>query len=72
MIIAYIDPGSGALLMQTIIAAVVGSSLYFRKKIAGLFRRGAETQQGQPGQAAANPSAGTKPQDTSDKNPAQG
>lgn len=44
MIIAYIDPGTGALLVQSLIAAVVGALVYFRQKVAGLFRwkRGAD------------------------------
>lgn len=30
---AYIDPGSGALVLQAIIAGVVGAAFYFRDKI---------------------------------------
>lgn len=37
--LAYIDPGSGAMLLQFIIAAVVGCVAYFRKAIFGLFRK---------------------------------
>ena len=28
---AYVDPGSGALIWQTLLAAVVGSAFYFRR-----------------------------------------
>jgi hypothetical protein len=38
MILAYIDPGTGALLVQSLIAAVVGALVYFRQKVAGWFR----------------------------------
>ena len=42
MIIAYIDPGLGALLWQTIIAAFVGALFYLKKTrrwIVGVFRK---------------------------------
>ncbi len=42
MIIAYIDPGLGALLWQTIIAAFVGLLFYLKKTrrwIVGVFRK---------------------------------
>lgn len=37
--IAYIDPGSGAMLLQWIIAGVIGSGLFFRRAIVGFFRK---------------------------------
>ena len=43
MIIAYIDPGSGALLWQTIVAAFVGFLFYLKKTrrwiVADVFRK---------------------------------
>jgi len=38
VLIAYIDPGSGALILQWIVAAVVGSGIFFRSKIKAFFR----------------------------------
>jgi hypothetical protein len=41
MLLAYIDPGTGALLLQTLIAGVIGVLFYFRsvlKKIGGWLR----------------------------------
>jgi hypothetical protein len=35
---AYMDPGSGALIWQTLLAAAVGASFYFRRFI-GWFKR---------------------------------
>ena len=44
IVLAYIDPGTGALLLQTLIAGVIGVVYYFRavfKKFWGwLFHRG--------------------------------
>lgn len=37
---AYIDPGSGSLILQTIIAGIVGVFVFFRGSIARLFGRG--------------------------------
>lgn|GEM_PF-3009642 len=34
--IAYIDPGSGSLLLQFLLAGVVGSAVFFRNQVAGL------------------------------------
>jgi len=42
MILAYIDPGTGALLWQTILAAFVGFLFYLKKTrrwIMGVFRK---------------------------------
>jgi len=39
MIIAYIDAGMGAMLLQWIIALVIGSGFFFRNAIRRLFRR---------------------------------
>ena len=38
ILLAYIDPGSGALILQWIVAAVVGSGIFFRSKIKTFFR----------------------------------
>jgi hypothetical protein len=37
--LAYIDPGTGSMLLQVIIAGVVGIVVYFRKFILGIFRK---------------------------------
>ena len=34
--LAYIDPGSGSLLLQILIAGIVGSGVYFRNQVRGL------------------------------------
>jgi len=38
IIFTYIDPGSGSMLLQFLLASVVGAVFYFRKFISGLFR----------------------------------
>jgi len=55
MILAYIDPGLGALLWQTLIAAVVGFLFYLKKTrqwVANIFRkifgRGRKTEPAAP------------------------
>ncbi len=35
--LAYIDPGSGTLIVQMIVAAVVGATAFFRQAIFGFF-----------------------------------
>lgn len=37
--LAYIDPGAGALVAQSIAAAVLGAVFYFRKLLGKLFRK---------------------------------
>ena len=37
-LLCYIDPGSGSLLLQILISAVLGGWLFFRKQISGAFR----------------------------------
>jgi hypothetical protein len=52
MILAYIDPGIGALLWQTIIAAFVGFLFYLKKTrrwIVGVFRKIFDRGQKLPG-----------------------
>jgi hypothetical protein len=39
-LLGYIDPGSGALGWQVLIAALVGAAYYFRHSIRGLLARG--------------------------------
>ena len=36
-IFAYIDPGTGSLVLQMVIAAVVGAGVFFRNAVARLF-----------------------------------
>lgn len=35
----YIDPGSGSMVFQLLLASVLGSIITFRKEVVGLFRR---------------------------------
>ncbi len=37
--LAYIDPGSGAMLLQWFIAAIVGAGFFFRQAVTRLVRR---------------------------------
>ena len=37
---AYIDPGSGALIWQALVAGFVGAAFYFRRFFSRLFSRG--------------------------------
>lgn len=39
MIIAYIDPGTGAVMLQMLIAALVGIGVFFRQRIKSLLTR---------------------------------
>jgi hypothetical protein len=38
VIFTYIDPGSGSILLQFLLASVVGAVFYFRKFVSSLFR----------------------------------
>jgi hypothetical protein len=47
LILAYIDPGSGSLIIQVLIASLIAIPVFFRNQIArvtGLSRRRAEKQ----------------------------
>jgi hypothetical protein len=37
--LAYIDPASGTLILQAVLAAVIGGIAFFRRTIAGFLRR---------------------------------
>lgn len=37
--LAYVDPGTGSLVLQMIIAGIVGVAAFFRNSIFGIFRR---------------------------------
>jgi len=37
IIFAYIDPGSGSIILQFLIATLVGAAFYFRRFIANIF-----------------------------------
>ncbi len=39
VLVAYIDPVSGSILLQAIVAAGVGALAFFRRSIGGFFRR---------------------------------
>lgn len=38
LIIAYIDPGSGSLLLQLLVGSIVGLGLFFRQNLARVLR----------------------------------
>ena len=54
---AYIDPGSGSLIIQAAIAALVAIPLFFRTQIARALRivRGRETPEESPSATADDP-----------------
>lgn len=39
MLIAYIDAGTGAMLLQWVIAVIIGSSFFLRSAVGRLFRK---------------------------------
>ena len=39
ILLAYVDPGTGSLILQMIIAGVVGVAAFFRNSIFGIFKR---------------------------------
>jgi hypothetical protein len=39
--LAYIDPGSGMLIWQSVTASVIGAGFYFRRFLVKLLRKGA-------------------------------
>lgn len=39
MTVGYIDPGSGAMLLQWLIASMMGAGFFLRGRIARLFRK---------------------------------
>ena len=51
MILAYIDPGSGSILIQVILASCIGGVAVFWQKIKSLF-------------GGKKPDAGSKPEDS--------
>jgi len=44
-ILAYIDPASGSILLQAIIAAAMGLCFRFRRSLAQVFRRSAVSKE---------------------------
>ena len=38
LIFAYIDPGTGSILLQYLIAGLIGGAFYFRRFIAKIFK----------------------------------
>jgi hypothetical protein len=56
--LAYADPGSSLLLLQTLGSVATASALYFRRKIYGWFRRGKHDEtEVEPIEAAGGESA---------------
>jgi len=47
-VFAYIDPGSGALVWQALVAGVIGAGYYFRKFFGRLFHRRPSEQPSSP------------------------
>jgi hypothetical protein len=45
VILAYIDPGSGALVWQAVVAGLVGVSYYFRKYLGRFFHKSSSEEQ---------------------------
>ncbi len=39
LFLAYVDPGTGSLILQMIIAGIVGVAAFFRNSIFGIFKR---------------------------------
>ena len=37
--LGYIDPGTGAMLLQWLLAGVIGATIYFRRFVRKVFRR---------------------------------
>jgi hypothetical protein len=56
---AYIDPGSGSLLLQAILAAVISGPFFFRRTIGGALGRLRRRPRAEasPGSEAARPDA---------------
>lgn len=44
LVMAYIDPGSGSLLLQLVVGSIVGLGLFFRQNVMRLFRLFKRTQ----------------------------
>lgn len=63
--LAYIDPVSGSILIQTILAAIAGGMTFFRKSIWAVVRR----LTGRGGEAAASPDTGSSPSTPTEKDP---
>lgn len=50
-VLAYIDPGSGSILLQLLVGSIVGLGLFFRQSVArvfGVFRRGDRSTSNEP------------------------
>ncbi|HET6745481.1 MAG TPA: hypothetical protein VFH90_06480 [Candidatus Limnocylindria bacterium] len=56
-ILAYIDPGSGSLLLQALLAAILSIPFFFRRTIGGAVQR----LRGNPKPDAAPDADGSKP-----------
>lgn len=39
VIIGYIDPGSGSLILQAVVAGVIGGLLYFRRTVSSFIHK---------------------------------
>ena len=59
--LAYIDPVSGSILIQTLVAAVAGGAAFFRKSLFALFKR--------PGTPSSSPDPGSPSSTPAEKDP---
>jgi hypothetical protein len=39
VVMAYIDPGAGAMILQWVMAAVVGAGIFFRRALSRILRK---------------------------------
>ena len=53
--LAYIDPGSGSLIIQAVIATVIAVPFFFRQQIARVIRVVRHRDQPRPGATPINP-----------------
>jgi hypothetical protein len=63
--LAYVDPGTGSLILQMLIAGVVGASVFFRSalgRLFGFFKTGKTVDPKPPGpETKPGPTPGDKP-----------
>jgi hypothetical protein len=53
---AYLDPGSGSIILQVLIAALLGASFFLRGFWMKLFKRGPKNEEKKNDQASDDPS----------------
>jgi hypothetical protein len=45
MMLGYIDPGTGGIILQIIVAGIAGGAFYFRKALSRIFHIGRKQKQ---------------------------